>query len=298
MLLKQWTISVPSEESFLFSFGKMPRATSGVLVFWALTWNHRRHGLAQRIHCCCRGGEHSVLSASVPSTNALCCLWLQGMKTEKPVKPAVALQGGFSPWRVARSLPDTCWGMSRELALKATGVTLEDSWLKQNNAGFVVDADRHSVLHESYLTTELSSGSFGGAHELVACRQASNPPVYGTYAAGLGLTGADLLNKNLQSFPSYISRFSHIELPFSSGKQTLLLPIHDTSPIWVCFLLNYCFLKVLCLLTYPLDWFWIGSEFHQQGMEWRYEGRASGPWSPPVLWTECLHLFQINLWKP
>lgn len=61
----------------------------------------------------------------------------------------------------------------------------------------MVDAERYVVLHESDLTTELSSGSFGVAHGLVACWQARKPLVYVTCAAGLDLTGADSLNKNM-----------------------------------------------------------------------------------------------------
>lgn len=138
MLVRHWTISVQSEGSFLSSFGRVPRAASGSLVFWAFAWDHRRLGIAPRICWCCDRDGGSVQPTLVPNRNAppCCFLWLQGVEAEKPAKPEVNPRGVFSPWRLARFFPDRCWEMSRELSLKATGVSLEGFWLKQEQCWF------------------------------------------------------------------------------------------------------------------------------------------------------------------
>lgn len=77
----------------------MPRATSCVLVFQALTCDHGTLEIAQRSHRCYDGDGHPVQPASVPEVNAPSCYCLTPGHKDRGASKACAWSTGcvFSP---------------------------------------------------------------------------------------------------------------------------------------------------------------------------------------------------------
>ena len=123
-------------------FGRTPRTTRAVLLFWGSAWGHRRLATAQSLCLSCDRDEGSTRFRArlwVPHMAFSLSWGMQDGEAHKAWSSSTACVFSLMTCQILSR--QTLGGVQRP-SLKAAGVSLEGFWLKQNSVGFVVDAKR------------------------------------------------------------------------------------------------------------------------------------------------------------
>lgn len=204
----------------------MPGPTSGVLVFWVLTWDHRKPGIAQRLRWCSDSEGGSVQPASCPHH---CPALLPSLTPRHEDRSQKSLELIHRVCFVPEDLPNL-FQMLRDgqrAFAESHRCVFGRVWLKQRCWFCGWCQELYCSPWNQDLATELSSGCFYGAQGLVAWLAGREPLVCVTNNR-LGLHRCRLAE---QKYP-FFQHLKVISILNSRVEWTLLLPIHDKPPIY------------------------------------------------------------------